>query len=212
LIPIALVAGGHGRAIAAAGVAVLALVGLSGWMFGWESWIEFLHAAAVSQSAYTGRADLAGLTSPFGAMLELGQEQWHAAIVQAFVTLGAVALVGIVWRRKLTLPVRAAILLAATPVAVPIVQFYDLMLAGVAIAWLVRAGRTSGFAPWTKTLLAVAYILPLLSGNLGGVDHWLIAPTAAALVLALAATAAWRELKFQRSGPWKMAESSAIGL
>ncbi len=212
LIPIALAAGGHGRAFAAAGGAVLALVGLSGWTFGWQSWAAFLHAMTGSQSVYTTHAiDLAGLASPFGAMLVFGQEPWRASIVQAIVTLGAAALVGIVWQRRLSLPIRAAVLLAAIPVATPIVMFYDLMLTGVAIAWLVRAGRTSGFAPWTKTLLAVSFVLPLLSGNLGGADHWLIAPTTAALVLALAATAAWRELKFQQSVPWGVAQSSPMG-
>ena len=211
LIPIALLAGGHVRAFAAAAASAVVLVGLSGWIFGWESWSAFLHAAASSQSAYTSRADIAGLASPFGAMLALGQQQWRAGIAQAIVTLGAAVLVGLVWRRRLSLPIRAAVLLAATPVAVPFFQFYDLLLAGVAIAWLVRAGLASGFAPWTKTLLAVSYVLPLLSGNLGGVDHWLIAPATAALVFSLAATAVWRELKIQRSVPWRMAEASSMG-
>jgi len=211
LIPIALVAGGHGRAFAAAGGAVLALAGLSAWAFGWETWTAFLHATASSPAIYTSQADLAGIASPFGAMLALGQARSHAMIVQACATLGAAVLVGIVWRRRLSLSVRAAVLLAATPAAVPIVQFYDLMLAGVAIAWLVRAGRTSGFAPWTQTLLAVAYVLPLFSGNLGGVDHWLVSPVTATLVLALAVAAAWRELRLQHSVPGRMTEASRMG-
>ena len=199
LIPIALLAGGHGRAFAAAAASVLALVALSGWLFGWETWSAYLHAMASSSSVYTSRSiDLAGLASPFGAMLSLGQDPAHAGIVQASATLAAAILVGIVWRRGLSLPVRAAVLLAAIPVATPIVMFYDLMLTGVAIAWLVQAGRTSGFAPWTRTLLAVAFVLPLLSGNLGGVDQWLIAPAAATLVVVLAACAAWRECKLRR--------------
>jgi hypothetical protein len=211
LIPIALVAGGYGRAIAAAGVAVVALIGFSGWAFGWHTWTAFLQAAAVSQSDYVSRADLAGLTSPFGAMLTLGLDRWHAVIVQALVTLAVAVLVWATWRHRLSLPIRAAVLLAATPVAVPIVQFYDLMLAGAAIAWLVLAGRVDGFAPWTKTLLAMAYVLPLLSGNLGGIDRYLIAPAEAALVLALAATAAWRESQSRRSVRWEMAGSSPAG-
>jgi hypothetical protein len=211
LVPIALVAGGHGRAFAAAGAAVLALVGLSCLVFGVESWTAFLQSLTVTQSIYTSHAnDLAGLASPFGAMLELGQERWLANIVQAAVTMGTAVLVGIVWRRNLSLPVRSAVLLAATPVAVPIVMFYDLMLAGVAIAWLVRGGRTVGFAPWTKTLLVVAFVLPLLSGNLGGVDQWLIAPAAAALVLFLAGTAAVRELKSRRPSTLSIAGSGVL--
>ena len=42
------------------------------------------------------------------------------------------------WRRRLSLPTRAAVLAAATVVAAPLVLLYDLMLAAVAAAWLVR--------------------------------------------------------------------------
>jgi hypothetical protein len=149
---------------------------------------------AGSHTVYTGDTiDLAGLASPFGAMLALGQDKWHAGMVQALATLLMAVLVGVVWRRGLSLPVRAAVLLAATPVAIPIIMFYDLMLTGVAIAWLVCAGRTSGFAPRSKSALAAVFVLPLLSGNLQGAAHWLIAPTVAMLGVALAIAAAWRD-------------------
>jgi len=191
LIPVALLAGGHVRAVIAAAGSVVVLVGLSASVFGWQTWAAFWQAMAASQSVYASDAiDLAGLTSPFGAMLVLGLNPSQAGMVQAVATAGAGVLVGIVWRRKLSLPARAAVLLAATPVAVPIVMFYDLMLSGVAIAWLVRSGE---FAPWTKTLMATAFVLPLVSGNLSGTAHWFIAPVAAWLVLALAVAAAWRE-------------------
>jgi alpha-1,2-mannosyltransferase len=154
---------------------------------------------AGSQSVYAGHAiDLVGLASPYGAMLVLGQSVWWAEVVQAIVTLGVAGLVAVVWRRGLSLPVRAAVLLAAIPVATPIVMFYDLMLSGVAIAWLVRAGQTNGFSPWSKTLLAVAFILPLLTGNVAGANNWLLAPATALLVLGLAAAAARREFTCRR--------------
>jgi hypothetical protein len=113
-------------------------------------------------------------------------------VVQALATVLAAVCVGVVWRRGVSLPIRAAVLLAATPVAVPIVMFYDLMLSGVAIAWLVRAARADGFLPWSKTLLAVAYVMPLVAGNLQGANHWFVAPIAAASVLGLAVAAAVR--------------------
>jgi len=193
LIPVALLAGGHVRAVITATGSVLALVGLSGGVLGWQTWTAFLHAMAASQAVYTTDAiDLAGLASPFGATLVVGLNPSQAGMVQAVATVGAGVLVGVVWRRKLSLPVRAAVLLAATPVAVPIVMFYDLMLSGIALAWLVRSGE---FAPWTRTLMAAAFVLPLVSGNLHGTVHWLVAPMAAWLVLVLAVVAAWRELR-----------------
>jgi hypothetical protein len=202
LIPIALVAGGYGRVFAAAAGTVVALIVVSGMAFGWETWIAFLHAMPSSQSVYTSHdIDLNGLASPFGAMLVLGQGPWRASVVQAICSLGAAVLVGVVWQRRLSLPVRAAVLAAAVPAAAPIIMYYDLMLAGVAVAWLVKAGQSSGFAPWTKTLLAMAFLLPLFSKNVGDAHYWPVAPATAALVLSLAATAAWRESRFRQAAP-----------
>jgi hypothetical protein len=191
LIPVALLAAGNWRALAGAAAAVLAMVGLSIAVFGWATWAAFLHAMAGSGSVYGGHAiDLAGLTSPYGAVLVLGGSVWQAGIVQACASAGSAVLVGWVWRRQPSLPVRAGVLLAAVPVATPICLFYDLMLDGVAIAWLVAAGRRFGFPPWTRTLLLAGFALPLVSGNLAGTTHWLIAPAAALSVLLAAALTA----------------------
>lgn len=47
----------------------------------------------------------------------------------------------------MSLPVRAAILLAATPLAAPVAMFYDLILSGMALAWLVRWSEGRRFPP-----------------------------------------------------------------
>ena len=44
----------------------------------------------------------------------------------------------IVWRRRLSLPTRAATLTAACLVAAPLSLLYDLLLPVIAAAWLVR--------------------------------------------------------------------------
>jgi hypothetical protein len=131
--------------------------------------LAYFVAVQGSHAIYASDAiDLAGLASPYGAMLVLGLDARYALVMQALATVLAAVCVGVVWRRGTSLPIRAAILSAATPVAVPIVMFYDLMLSGLAIAWLVRAGRADGFTPWGKTLLMLSYIMPLVSGNLQG--------------------------------------------
>ena len=202
LIPVALAAGRHWRCFAAAAVAVVCLVLLSGAANGWETWAAFLHAAAGSHAVYTTDAvDLAGFTSPFGMLLALGQDRRLAELAQLAAVGGAAALVWIVWRRSTDVALRAAVLLAATPVAVPVLMFYDLLLTGVAIAWLVRFRLRRGFfAPGEKVALGVLFLMPLLSGNLPFAAHLLLAPLSAGLGLLLAGTAAWRHLSTGRSG------------
>jgi alpha-1,2-mannosyltransferase len=54
------------------------------------------------------------------------------------------------------------VLIAGALVAAPLLLDYDLMLAAVAAAWLVRDASQAGFLPWEKTLLAAVFVLPLL--------------------------------------------------
>jgi hypothetical protein len=199
LVPVAMLAGAHWRALLAAAASALGLVALSGVALGWHTWQAFLHAAAGARAVYgAGHIDVAGLASPYGAVLSLGGRPELASAVQAVAMLAAAGGVWLVWRRHASLPVRAAVLLAATPVAVPIVMFYDLMLSGLAMLWLVRAGRERGFLPWQQLAMVVLFLLPLRSGNLGASTQLLIAPVCAAGVLALALVCARAELSGAR--------------
>ncbi len=194
LVPVALAAGRHWRAFAAAAATVAACVALSLVQVGWQTWHDFLVAAAGMNATYaSGRIDFAGFVSPFGAVRLLGGGPPLAYGVQAAASLGAAALVWSAWRRRLDLPLRAATLAAATLVAVPVMLIYDLMIAAVAMAWLIRAGRQSGFPPWAKTVLAGIYMTPLLSRNIATAWHVPMAPVAALTLLALAACWAPRE-------------------
>ena len=106
---------------------------------------------------------------------------------------GAAATVFWVWRRGWSLPVRAAILLAATPLSVPVALFYDLVLSGVALAWLVRWGQRHGVPAWLRTGVIALYIAALLTGNFGPGAHLVVTPLFAFGVFALTAAAAWHE-------------------
>ena len=194
LVPIALLAGGNWRAFCAAAVSACGLLALSVLVFGFGTWQAFLTAVSGTQAVYASDAiDLAGLTSPFGVILVLGGARWVAYAVQAAMTVFAAVMVGVAWRRGVRLPVRAAMLIAATPVAVPVFMFYDLMLVGVALAWMVRAGRESGFPAFHKTGLTILFVLPILSGNLDPHARLLIAPSCALLCFTLACSLVWRE-------------------
>jgi hypothetical protein len=168
LIPVALAAGRCWPAFAAAAASVAGLLLLSVACFGVETWHAFLTTAAGSPGTYaSGRIDLSGLVTPFAAALVMGGGAMIAYLFQGAATLGAALLVVYVWRGNFSLPLRAATLLACCLLAVPVVLIYDLMLAAIAAAWLVRAGKEVGFLPWEKAALAGLFILPLFSRNLG---------------------------------------------
>lgn len=189
LLPVALIAGGYWRALAAAALSACGLIVMSGLAFGWSTWRAFLDVSAGLVSVYgtsDTSIDLSGLTSPFGLVLAFGGDPGFAFGLQSVVTLGVAVAVAWVWACRTGLAVRAAVLLAAIPVAVPIVMFYDLMLTGLALAWLVRDGRERGFPPWQSSGLVLLFILPLWSGNTGFASQIAMPPAAAALGFALA--------------------------
>jgi alpha-1,2-mannosyltransferase len=155
LVPVALAAGGHGRAFAAAVVGMSALCLCSLLLFGPATWHAFLASALASRATYvSGRIALVGFVSPWGAALLLGVAPAGAWAVQAAATVAAAALVSWIWDRHMSLEVRGAALAAATLIAVPVALVYDLMLAAIAILWLVRAGREMGIPPMEKLALA----------------------------------------------------------
>ena len=189
LVPVALAAGGHWRAFAAAFAAAAALCLSSLMLFGWATWSDFFTTVAASHATYeSGRVSFGGLVSPFGAVLLLGGNSATAYAVQAGATLSAGLLVGFVWRSGLALPIRAATLAAATLVAIPVILIYDLTLAGVAAVWLVSARGGDELPVWEKVALAGSFLLLLDPRDLAEVSHVPVAPLVAVALIAAVAT------------------------
>ena len=185
----ALLAGRHWRALGAALGSAVTLCGLSLIVFGWQTWDGFLAAAAGSHATYeSGRINFGGFVSPFGGVLLAGGTPHAAYLAQAAATLGAGLLVAFVWRRGLPLPIRAATLAAATLVAIPVALIYDLMLAALAAAWLVR--DPAGLAGSEKVVLAVLFVLSMIPPGLAEAFHFPAGPIVALSLFALIAARA----------------------
>jgi alpha-1,2-mannosyltransferase len=195
LIPVALAAGGRWRAFLGASAAVAALCLASLWLYGWETWRDYLALAATSPATYeAGRIDLGAMVSVFGAVRISGGGIALAYAVQGVAALASAAAVIMVWRRGLSLPVRAATLAAGTILAVPVELMYDYLLALVALIWLVRLGRESGFLPWEKTALAIIFLVPLVCRDIANHAHVQIAPFASLALLGFALWHGRREM------------------
>ena len=182
LIPVALIAGSHGRAMIGAVISVLSLTAASVAVFGLATWQAFFTAAANAAHVYAAEAIfMHGLTSPYGVLMVLGVGREAAVIAQIGVIMAAAAIVAWTWRaNRAPLPVRAAILLAATPIAVPVMMFYDLMLVFAALVWLSKSPNRP------IVLMTAVFLGPLLSGNLSIDGGLMVAAITAAAAFALA--------------------------
>jgi alpha-1,2-mannosyltransferase len=193
LVPVALVAGGRWRTFAAAlgGAAWLSLLSLL--IFGWQTWHAFLMAAVASRDVYgSGRIPFGGFVTPFGGAMLVGASRTLAIILQTGTTLAAAGLVAWVWRRAFPLPIRAASLVSATLVAVPLALFYDLVLAGIAAAWLLRGERDHRLPEWGKLTLVCLYVLSLNPRGIAAAWHLPLGPFIALALMALTVATALR--------------------
>ncbi|MGH7109149.1 MAG: glycosyltransferase family 87 protein [Stellaceae bacterium] len=210
LVPVALLAGGRWRAFAAAGAAVGALCLASLLLFGAATWHAFLASALAAHATYESDSiAVVAYVTPWGAALQLGAGPALAWAVQGMATLTAAGFVAWVWRRDLPLPVRAAALAAATLAAVPVALMYDLMLATVAILWLVRTGREPAMPPAEKLALAgvlgsFAFGLLLLASGRHeptGILAVPILPLAVLGLIAIVAARAWHAARQRAPEP-----------
>ena len=69
--------------------------------------------------------------------------------------------------------------------ASPFLLDYDLTLIAIPLVWLLREGLRTGFLPFEKALLALAFVLPLISRSLAGAVGLPLAPLILAAIFAL---------------------------
>lgn len=183
LIPLALAAGGHWRAFAAAAATVAVLALAATLALGVEVWRAFLDSLAFTREVVIERGDTGWhkIQSVFSWV-----RMWGGTVALAYAVQGAVAIaVGCaviwLWRRSAPFALQAAALLIGTLLATPYSLDYDLMLLAPAIALLAGEGIRRGFAPWEKTLLAGLWLVPLVARS---VAQTTLIPLAVPLMLA----------------------------
>jgi hypothetical protein len=162
IVPIALIAGGHWRALAATAATAAALIAASLALFGISAWQGFFAEAPFARSVLEhGIVTNIGWVSIFRAVVQMGGPVPLAYAVQAVVGLAAVAAMIVAIRRRPD--AITALLPLATILASPFLLAYDLALFALPMAWLVREGQRRGFRPWEKPALTLAFAAPVLS-------------------------------------------------
>ncbi len=197
LIPLALAAGRRYRAFAVATITVFCLAFLSIVLLGRATWAAFLDALAGAIPVYASSVQLFGYVTPFGAVRVMGGTASLALSIQACAEIALAALVVAIWRRRHSLPVRAAVLCAASLVAAPTAMWYDALLAGVAVAWLYAGGKILAAERVVLLVCGLTFLYPV---GIAEIIHLPVAAFAALAVLAVVVLAAAREARQPHQG------------
>jgi alpha-1,2-mannosyltransferase len=171
VVPIALLAAGQWRTVVAAGITVMALVAVTSLAFGANLWLAFAASTETSRRLLLENGDVGfeKLQSVFAAV-----RMWDGGIPLAYAVQGVASAAAVcgtawVWRSSSDRDLKGALLIIATLLASPHVLDYDLMMLAPAIAFIVSAGVAGGFRDYEISVLAAAWIVPLLSRSIAGV-------------------------------------------
>jgi alpha-1,2-mannosyltransferase len=171
IVPIALLAARQWRTVVAAGITVMALLAVTSLAFGTDLWLAFAASTETSRKLLLEGGDVGfeKLQSVFAAVRLWGGGIPLAYAVQGVASAAAVCGTAWVWRSSSDLDLKAALLIIATLLASPHVLDYDLMMLAPAIAFTVSAAMAGGFRDYEISVLAAAWIVPLLSRSVAGV-------------------------------------------
>jgi len=183
MIPIALVAARRWTAFAAAAASAGALLGASWIVWGDAVWRAFFAAAPLARASL--ERDFVGyekMQSAFAAVRLLHGGLTLAYALQALTALAAAAALFWLHRRRFRSPAEGPAMVAAALLASPFLLDYDLTLLAIPLAWSAREASRAGFAPGEKSVLALAYVLPLFSRLAAGALGLPLAPLTIAAV------------------------------
>jgi hypothetical protein len=167
LLPLALIASGRWKTVAGAVITVLAFSAVTVGAFGLDVWRAFLGASALARATLErGLVGYDKMQSVFAAVRLLGGGLGIAYGLQGLAAAAAGWGVVIVARRAVGVDrglALGATVATASLLASPFLLDYDLTLLAIPIAWMVREGRRTGFRPWEKSALFLAFVLPLVA-------------------------------------------------
>jgi hypothetical protein len=177
LFPVALVAAGAWRTILSAAATALAVTASGVAALGESTLKAWLGSLRLASSLLEN----GGL--PWNKMPTIFAiaRMWHmppvpAATLQAIAALAASCAVWRVWRRSPDWPVRGAALMSATFLVSPYVFDYDLAWLAFPIAWMAMTGVRERWQRGEREILALAWILPLVSTPIASATHIQVAP------------------------------------
>ena len=162
LFPIALVAGGHWRAVWSAAATMAGLLLITAVLLGTDTLFNYRQSWAVSRYLMdTGDAAFFLRQCTVYAAVRVALSPLAGAIAQGIVTLALAAATGRVWASRTALEGKFAFLLAAVPLATPYLFNYDLAFLIVPTIWLIVQARDHPRGGWERPLLLLFYLAPL---------------------------------------------------
>jgi hypothetical protein len=164
LLPIALICGGHWRALYSATATAAMAIAISALAFGTGAYLSFFHSLPVVSHAYLtlGGEGWSKIQSIYSIARVLGAGDSSAWSAQALTALACAGAMIWLWRRDVAFELKAAGLVAASMLSTPYLHVYDFPVLLVALAFLYRH-RPFDRIEWFGAILANVLMLEFVA-------------------------------------------------
>jgi arabinofuranan 3-O-arabinosyltransferase len=163
LFPLVLIAASQWTVFVTAGIVAVTMAFASWLAFGTESWQAFFHWLPMFSQAFLteGRAPWGKMQSIFALVRYFGGTEQLAWVFQWIMSAAVAVVLALMWRSRISYPLKAAALAAGTLLITPYLFLYDLMVLAIAVAFLVRIGLSQGFQHYELPALGLVAALLL---------------------------------------------------
>jgi hypothetical protein len=202
VIPVALIAGGHWRALLAGTVSFIALTAASVGAFGVQTWTAFQQSLGFTRHVVLEEGNIGWekIQSVFSAVRMLGGSVTEAYVLQGILSPLVIGAIAWVWHSRADTRLKYAALMSGALLTTPYCLDYDMVLIGPAMAFLIAHALENGFAPFERTLLAAIWFAPLLARLISKLSYIPLGPMAMITLLALILLRARKQL-FEHERP-----------
>ena len=199
LVPIALIAGQHWRALFFFITTCALMILISLFVMGSEPWVAFLNN--ISTPLKILEANYQGLVLPWDKMIsvfvtsrQVGCNLLASRMLQLTTMVLTLGITTWVWFKKPSYPIQASVLTLSALLFTPFAYEYDLTVLGLAIAWMGWEGYNKGWLRGEKFLLIFAWLTPVLSRIIATLTGVQITP----LILFILILSALRRMVLER--------------
>jgi len=163
-VPIALAAGKYWKALAAMFVSSVCFILLSGFAFGWRTWVAFYKNISLPIMILLQEKSLwIKMPTTFASFLLAGFNPSLAGAFHGFVMFGAVIIVAWIWYKEGPLYIRGSALISGILLFTPYAYYYDLSLLALPLAWLGWEWSRGGWKLTEKSILIITWLLPIIA-------------------------------------------------
>ena len=193
LFPLVLIAASQWTVFFTAAIVAVAMAFASWLAFGTESWQAFFHWMPTFSQAFLteGKATWWKLQSLFSLIRYFGGTEQLAWICQSILTASVATGLVLMWRSRVSYPLKAAALATGTLLTTPYLFMYDMMVLAIPVAFLVRIGLAGVSGPYELPALGCALAL-VVSFAFTGIPVGLGATLIIAALVLRRAGAWWR--------------------